>query len=527
MAQRQEEFVVKFRVEGDTAVVDSFNKVSQASEHVHTQTRRVADAYGDLRLKAEARVAHNIGEIAQAMTSGGSAADSLAKSLFAVGESFRGNLIFAGAVTAGFAIEEGISRAATAVVEFDRDIQLLKSRTLPTGDFLGTDQIEKNITDASTAFTAFVTKLRSEERGGAIGGVQHLERILSQAAADVLTGNFGDLFKNLNTRDQERLNDLRISGAQALDQYNAKLQDTFDIQEKSLNQSQLAIALQKIDIEDKERRGKVTAIEGLLGIGRSEAETQVNNIRNLQIAQAEKAATFEQQQALAGVRVADIQQQQLAPAEQQLRILEAQIVARQNILDLAHNLQPEEKIQLNTEIASLEAQRERIRLVRQYQADLANIHLAGVEGRLAPGEAQAAADTRRYEEAVRQGGPGSPEAREARAQRQESAYQRYRRYQRDPNAYRREQQQEQFERESYESRRRDYWNNPYAVHTPTMDELYGGGPDKGDEKKEGAAEGGPLEKQVSDLVQALTKLGTILGVTESASGTGASQNQNA
>src|SRR6267142_122238 len=122
MATQTDEILVRFKTEGGDTVEEAFKRSGDAADHYHQRVTKVGGALGDLRLKAEARVANNIGAIAQAMTSGASAGDLLAISITRVSESFRGSLLFAGAATTGAALYQGITKAGEALIKLETQL---------------------------------------------------------------------------------------------------------------------------------------------------------------------------------------------------------------------------------------------------------------------------------------------------------------------------------------------------------------------------------------------------------------------
>src|SRR5947208_114946 len=168
MATQTEEIVVKFATSGGEEVAETFKRTADASDHFHQKVTRANSALGDLRLKSEQRVANNIGAIAQALTGGASAGEIFAVAITKATESFRGSLLFAGAATVGFALYEGITKAGEAVIALDTKIADLKRSTSVSGDFIGADQVNKNLDTALTTLDELRAKFIKEHTG--LGG---------------------------------------------------------------------------------------------------------------------------------------------------------------------------------------------------------------------------------------------------------------------------------------------------------------------------------------------------------------------
>ncbi len=119
-------------------------KITGKTDEFKGSTDRTGESLDGLRLKTEGRVAANIGAIARSFSSGASAADIFAGGVTRLSESFRGSLLFAGAATAGLGLYEAITKTGEAIIKLESDVQNL-TRSHGTSDFLGTDDINKNL----------------------------------------------------------------------------------------------------------------------------------------------------------------------------------------------------------------------------------------------------------------------------------------------------------------------------------------------------------------------------------------------
>lgn len=169
MATQTDEIIVRFKTEGGQDVEEHFKRIGDEGDHASRRIKRTGDEVEGLRAKSEGRVAHNIGRIAQSMTSGADAADIFAESVTSLSESFRGSLIFAGAALGGFAIYKGITKASEAAIALDEQIHKITTQRGPAS-FQPVDSIKQRITDAEGSLTKLYETASREGRRGGVGG---------------------------------------------------------------------------------------------------------------------------------------------------------------------------------------------------------------------------------------------------------------------------------------------------------------------------------------------------------------------
>jgi hypothetical protein len=265
MATLDEEVIVRFKTEGGDLVSETFKRAGDSGEQFHSKVTKVNQSLGDLRLKSEARVAHNIGDIAQSFTSGASAGQLLADSITRVAESFRGSLIFAGAAAGGYAIYEGITKAGDAAIKFRGEIDALR-RPQGSPDFLGLDQINKRLSDASAKLSEIHDR---EIREGLLpfGG----------AAARLGRGAIQGLGPDaLAKQDAEEKAAVRKSASGAIDDLAQKTRNLNHVEYERITVGERQAELDKAEIEHRERLGALAAAEAGAGITNPAARNAEN-----------------------------------------------------------------------------------------------------------------------------------------------------------------------------------------------------------------------------------------------------------
>jgi hypothetical protein len=258
MARLDEEVVISFKTEGGDLVSESFKRAGAAGDQFHSKVAKVNQGLGDLRLKSEARVAHNIGAIAQSFTSGASAGQLLADSISRVAESFRGSVIFAGAALAGYAIYEGLTRAGDAAIKFHAEIDALR-RPQGSADFLGLDAINKKLSDASSKLSE-IRERDVRESSGAAGALVKAGRY----AEGIALGYGGPAAQDLKAAEEKAA--VRKSASAAIDDLAQKTRNLNKVEFERITVGERQAELDKADIEHKERLGALAEAQKGSGV---------------------------------------------------------------------------------------------------------------------------------------------------------------------------------------------------------------------------------------------------------------------
>lgn len=446
MATNTEEIVIKFRTEGGQEVEETFRKAADAGEQFHQKITKAGSALGDLRLKSEARVANNVGAIAQAMTSGANAGEILATSITKVTESFRGSLLFAGAATVGYALYQGITSAGDAIIQLDANIAKLRGASLVSGQFLGVDQLNQSLSTS----TGIVDQLRSKistlritaaslSTPGILGTVSNPIGALSSA-----------ILHSFQKIAQEELVETQKAIVGELDQAAQKQSILNDATREGLTGDEKKVELLKAEADHLERAAKIAASEATAGItGISPAQSAETNRYNLATAQIEKRFNLEQRELDLAAKTVDIQNEFLAPADESLEILNQRIDATKNLLDNQHLLTDQEREQYHIQLGQLEAAKQRAQFGRQLQRDLSGLELGRVRGGIGSDRARIeSAQTRAQAASVY--GTNSPEFQSAEASLEDEQFRQFQEYEKNPAAFRQKRIDEQHERERFQ-----------------------------------------------------------------------------
>lgn len=342
MATSTDEILVKFTTEGGQEVVKTFKDVSDQSDQFHQKVSKAGGALGDLTLKSEGRVAHNIGNIASALTSGGSAADVFAKSIGALAESFRGSLLFAGGAVAGLALYEGITKAGEAVIQFHSQLADLRRESLGSGDFLSTDRINQNLDQTLSKLSdvrrTITTTRALADPNSAIGSIAG---IAIDPIAHFLTGK----------GEQER-EELKKDAAKFLTQLGDKQEKLNDVSLEALSGDEQKAAIDASRIESQERIHKLLEQQvnaGIQGTAKAREQLAIEDTRQSRI-ESRINKQFEQRQFQLDLErdLARAQTEFLTPQQQSLSIAEAQVKSLERQLQTLHFLSEQERQRLGT-----------------------------------------------------------------------------------------------------------------------------------------------------------------------------------
>jgi hypothetical protein len=258
MATQSDEYVVSFRAEGADQLGDAFKKTADAGERFGDRINKSGSSLDGLRLKSDERIARNLGGIAQAFASGGSAADILAESVVRLGESFRGSLLFGGAAAVGLGLYQAVTRTGEAVIKFESNIADLR-RPQGNADFLGLDQINKRLSDASATLKDINQQQANLKTfGGQLSGF----------------GNFlvgGGTRPQVEARLAAGKQAATEAAAEAISFLAEKTQNLNDVERDRIHQGAQQAELDQAEIEHKERLGTLAAAAVASGNAGSQA----------------------------------------------------------------------------------------------------------------------------------------------------------------------------------------------------------------------------------------------------------------
>ncbi len=254
-------------------------KITGQTDKFKGSTDRTGESLDGLRLKTEGRVAANVGAIARSFASGGSAADIFAEAVTRVGESFRGSLLFAGAAAAGLGLYEVITKTGEAMIKLDSDVHNL-TRSRGTSDFLGTDDINKNLGEISDKLQELFQ--RATERNHSL-----LSSLMGTGGIGPLAG----IIPALNKKDQELANKLLVKAGEDINDLAEKTEKLNRVEGLRSEGLKTQADLEENEIKRLERLGAIARTAQLAGVSGAPASRAANagfdiTARNLQIAAA-------------------------------------------------------------------------------------------------------------------------------------------------------------------------------------------------------------------------------------------------
>ncbi len=254
-------------------------KITGQTDKFKGSTDRTGESLDGLRLKTEGRVAANVGAIARSFASGGSAADIFAEAVTRVGESFRGSLLFAGAAAAGLGLYEVITKTGEAMIKLDSDVHNL-TRSRGTSDFLGTDDINKNLGEISDKLQELFQ--RATERNHSL-----LSSLMGTGGIGPLAG----IIPALNKKDQELANKLLVKAGEDINDLGEKTEKLNRVEGLRSEGLKTQADLEENEIKRLERLGAIARTAQLAGVSGAPASRAANagfdiTARNLQIAAA-------------------------------------------------------------------------------------------------------------------------------------------------------------------------------------------------------------------------------------------------
>ncbi len=229
-------------------------KITGQTDKFKGSTDRTGESLDGLRLKTEGRVAANVGAIARSFASGGSAADIFAEAVTRVGESFRGSLLFAGAAAAGLGLYEAITRTVGAMIKLDSEVKNI-TRSHGTSDFLGTDDVNKNLGEISDKLQELFQ--RATERNHSL-----LSSLIGTGGIGPLAG----IIPSLNRKDQELANKLLVKAGEDINLLAEKTEKLNSVEQMRAIGLKTQADLEENEIKRLERLGAIARTAQLAGV---------------------------------------------------------------------------------------------------------------------------------------------------------------------------------------------------------------------------------------------------------------------
>lgn len=327
-----DEIVVRFKTEGGDTVEEAFRRVGSASDTFHQKVGKAGGALNDLRLKSEGRVANNIGAIAQSLSSGANAGELFAVAVTKASESFRGSLLFAGAATAGLGLYNYITKTGEAAIQLGSELANLHRASLPTGDFLGADEVSKNLDAATGKLDTLVGKFRGEHSG--LSGL--VQRALRLGPEFLVRGGVHSL-GSLDKADLDQINQLRKDGLAILEQSTTKQRTLNDITREGLTGDERKAALAKLKADHDERAAKIAGLEARLGVtGVSKAQQAEQTRYNLAVAAAKNQSDLQGKALQHAEDLIEIEKSGLTVQSQKFALLGEEVRYRERLVALAN-----------------------------------------------------------------------------------------------------------------------------------------------------------------------------------------------
>jgi hypothetical protein len=451
VATQTDEIVVKFSTAGGQEVADTFRRTADASDHFHQKITKAGGALDGLRQKSEARVANNLGAIAQALAGGANAGDLLAISITKVAESFRGSLLFAGAATVGAGLYQGITKIGEAIISLENDLAGLRRQSGVRGDFLGTDQINKNLDLTISRINQLrQASVSSDLLSGQLSKAANLMAGNPIVAAFLGAGGFAA--GKVSDYEKAKEKQFREEGIKALGQLGDKQDSLNDAVREGLTGDEKKAALAKEEADHKEKAFALSARAAAVGASPEMAQgllSQEQSFTNYRAAAIEKQFGLQEKGFQLQRGIIGIEKELLPPAEENLKILDARIAGTKDILEHNHLLTDQEREQYHLQLGQLEATKQRAQFVRQLERDLAGLELGRVRGGVGSNRARILGLQRAADQESAQD-PNSPESQRAEAGLEDEQFRQFQDYEKDPGAFRQRRINEQHERNRFQ-----------------------------------------------------------------------------
>ncbi len=252
-----------------TLVLDKSQYERAISEVVAGQGRlsRSGASIGDGFLRGERVFRTATRNVVQGLATANSAADATLLTLVSLERVFRIPIAATVLAAGGFALLEVISKTLDKARLLRQEIDRLTSLSkVGSADFLGTDQINKNLAD-TTAKINEITKDSQELRAGK-GKFLGLDLMGSETRANFLLEN------------EKKLTELRAQGFDDVSKLTSKQNDLNEIEQKRLDGAEDQADLDKLEIDHKERLGKLADDAAAAGLAGTEAAQQLLSVEN-------------------------------------------------------------------------------------------------------------------------------------------------------------------------------------------------------------------------------------------------------
>lgn len=262
---------------------DVLSRAGVAADRLGGAGTRIGESF--IRGDRVVRVA--TANITQGLLTANSAADAAIISMQSLERVFRipiGLTIFtAAAIATGAAIVSMIEKAAKAREEIRKLTSFSRSGN---ADFLGTDQINKNLDE----ITAKIEELNSQQRSRS-------KSLLSSLLGTGGIGPLAGVIPAQNAADQENIN--RLREAEVVDVFNltSKQNDLNRAEQKRLDGADDLADLDKQEIDHKERLGKLADQAVRAGLAGTTAAEQLLSVENDRYDIAVKILKAKQQEA--------------------------------------------------------------------------------------------------------------------------------------------------------------------------------------------------------------------------------------
>jgi hypothetical protein len=184
------------------------------------------------------------------------------------------------AAVAGFALAEAYSRASDKATEFRESIEKIKQPTGP-GAFLGTEEIDKTITDATAKLDEF-QKRDARENSGPAGAIVKAARYAQGVALGEGTP------ATQAAQEATDKTDLRKVAAESISKLAEKTNLLNDAEEKRLRGSERQADLDKAQIAINEKLGKLAAQEAAAHVTNPDAREALVRAHELETAAIDK-----------------------------------------------------------------------------------------------------------------------------------------------------------------------------------------------------------------------------------------------
>jgi hypothetical protein len=156
----------------------------------------------------------------------------------------------------GYKIYEGLSKAQEEAIALDQAIRNISSASHTSGDFMSTDQVNKGLAEA----TAKLDEIRARD----IDEKQFPEKKFARFTKGVILGK-GSFDEQQGADDAKKL-ELQKSASREIDKLAKKTRDLNHVEYERVKVSEEKAALDKAELNSKERLGLLAAAESAAGV---------------------------------------------------------------------------------------------------------------------------------------------------------------------------------------------------------------------------------------------------------------------